>query len=305
MSGNVIDSSARALLILIVPIALITVLFLKAWPFVLALLVITISFQFWQQYQWQQWSKQINPFFNRLIKENQGCLTPLDLSIKANISGAIAQQYLDKRAEEFGAQRQVYEDKGTVYYFLTANALGSIFNDSEPVVDLENELVPGEVVKRIEALKPEQVREKRSGETSQQTQGSRDTETGRREIPPPTSFTQPEAPTPEVKESSSSEVANPPEPSTDQKNSLSQALSSVIAVEADRESSTPQEQSNSQSLIQGELAKRLDVHSSTVGKHKSDPDFPQWSQSRDPEGIAWKYSSETKEFSPIDNLEGA
>jgi len=304
MSGNVIDSSARALLILIVPIALITVLFLKAWPFVLALLVITISFQFWQQYQWQQWSKQINPFFNRLIKDNQGCLTPLDLSIKANISGAIAQQYLDKRAEEFGAQRQVYEDKGTVYYFLTANALGSIFNDSEPVVDLENELLPGEVVKRIEALKPEQVSEKRSGEKSQQTRDATDAGTGRREIPHDTS-TQPEATTLEGKESSSSEAANPPKPLTDQKISLSQALSSVIGVEADKESSAPQEQSDSQSLIQGELAKRLDVHSSTVGKHKSDPDFPQWSQSRDPEGVAWKYSPETKEFSPIDNLEGA
>jgi len=232
MSGNVIDSSARALLILIVPIALLTVLFLKAWPLVVALLVITISFQVWQQYQWQQWSKQINPFFNRLIKDNQGCLTPLDLSIKANISGPVAKQYLDKRAEEFGAQRQVYEDKGTVYYFLTANALGSIFDESEPVIDLENQFITGEVVKRIEALKPEE-------------------------------------PTPEVDQSSAS-----------------------------------LEQSASQSLIQGELAKRLDVHSSTVGKHKSDPDFPQWSQSRDPEGIAWEYSPTTKEFSPIEQTDG-
>jgi hypothetical protein len=243
MSGNVIDSSSRALLILILPIALLTVLFLKAWPLVVALLVITISFQVWQQYQWQQWSKQINPFFNRLIKDNQGCLTALDLSIKANISGAAAKQYLEKRAEEFGAQRQVYEDKGTVYYFLTANALGSIFDDSEPVVDLDSELVPGEVVKRIEALKPEE-------------------------------------PTPEVGESS---ISEPPTP---------------------LESSAPQDQPASQSLIQGELAKRLDVHSSTVGKHKSDPDFPQWSQSRDPQGVAWEYSPETKEFSPIEQTKG-
>ncbi|NEP09834.1 MAG: hypothetical protein F6K14_06350 [Symploca sp. SIO2C1] len=244
MSGNVIDSSSRALLILIVPIALLAVLFLKAWPLVVALLVITISFQVWQQYQWQQWSKQVNPFFNRLIKDNQGCLTPLDLSIKASISGAAAKQYLDKRAEEFGAQRQVYEDQGTVYYFLTANALGSIFDESEPLVDLENEFVTGEVVKRIEALKPEE-------------------------------------PTPEVGESPTDE---PPTP---------------------LESSASQEQPTSQSLIQGELAKRLDVHSSTVGKHKSDPDFPQWSQSRDPQGIAWEYSAKTKEFSPIEQTEEA
>ncbi|MEL7523868.1 MAG: hypothetical protein AAGJ80_19980, partial [Cyanobacteria bacterium J06553_1] len=49
-----------------------------------------------------------------------------------------------------------------------------------------------------------------------------------------------------------------------------------------------------QSLIQAELAKRLDLNSSTVGRRKSDPDFPLWSMSKDPEGIAWKYDPDTK-----------
>jgi hypothetical protein len=62
-----------------------------------------------------------------------------------------------------------------------------------------------------------------------------------------------------------------------------------------------QEQNTLKTLIQAELAKRLDVHSSTVGKRKSDSDFPEWSQSRDPEGIAWIYSPETKEFLPMEN----
>ncbi len=55
-------------------------------------------------------------------------------------------------------------------------------------------------------------------------------------------------------------------------------------------------------MIQAELAKRLDVHSSTVGKRKSDPDFWEWSQSRDPEGIAWEYRSDTKEFVPLEKI---
>jgi hypothetical protein len=55
-------------------------------------------------------------------------------------------------------------------------------------------------------------------------------------------------------------------------------------------------------LIQAELAKRLDVHASTVGKRKSEEDFPEWSQSRDPEGIAWKYDPDTKEFTPIETV---
>ncbi|MBR8834704.1 MAG: hypothetical protein DSM106950_11865 [Stigonema ocellatum SAG 48.90 = DSM 106950] len=54
------------------------------------------------------------------------------------------------------------------------------------------------------------------------------------------------------------------------------------------------------SLIQSELAKRLNVYSSTVYKRREDPDFPQWSRSKDPDGIAWTYSKKTKEFFPLE-----
>lgn len=54
------------------------------------------------------------------------------------------------------------------------------------------------------------------------------------------------------------------------------------------------------SLIQSELAKRLNVYSSTVYKRRNDPDFPEWTRSRDPDGIAWSYSQKTKEFFPIE-----
>ncbi|MGL5803879.1 MAG: hypothetical protein ACRC11_00290, partial [Xenococcaceae cyanobacterium] len=53
-------------------------------------------------------------------------------------------------------------------------------------------------------------------------------------------------------------------------------------------------------LIQSDLAKRLEINPSTIGRKKSDPDFPQWSQSRDPEGVAWQYLAETRMFSPVD-----
>src|SRR4028118_256439 len=152
MTGKVIDSSATGLLVLILPIAFLIVLLLKAWPLLLALFIISISLRVWQQYQWKQWSKQINPYFNQLIKENQGCLTPLDLSITANLSGSAAQRYLDKKAEEFGAQRQVYEDKGPVYYFLTASALGSIFDNSEPQPELEGESSSNQTPELMEVL---------------------------------------------------------------------------------------------------------------------------------------------------------
>ncbi len=54
------------------------------------------------------------------------------------------------------------------------------------------------------------------------------------------------------------------------------------------------------SLIQSELAKRLNVYSSTVYKRRNDPDFSEWSRSRDPDGIAWTFSQKNKEFFPLD-----
>jgi hypothetical protein len=57
------------------------------------------------------------------------------------------------------------------------------------------------------------------------------------------------------------------------------------------------------SLIQSELAKRLNVYSSTVYKRRNDPDFPEWSRSRDPDGIAWSFSEKTKEFFPLEEDE--
>lgn len=57
------------------------------------------------------------------------------------------------------------------------------------------------------------------------------------------------------------------------------------------------------SLIQSELAKRLNVYSSTVYKRRNDPDFPEWSRSRDPDGIAWSFSRKSKEFFPLEEEE--
>lgn len=248
MTGKVIDSSASAagLLILILPFALVMVLLVKAWPLLLVLLIVGIGLRVWQHYQWQQWSKQVNPFFNQLIKENQGCLTALDLSIKGSLSAPAAQRFLDKKAEEFGAQRRVYEDKGTVYYFLTASALGSIFDESEPLLELEDDALFSQASTLSDPLLQKELGASSPDEAEFKPLGQH--------------------------------------PSQDQDVWTESAHST---------------QRSPHALIQAELAKRLDVHSSTVGKRKSDPDFSQWSQSRDPEGVAWAYSPDTKEFLPL------
>lgn len=44
------------------------------------------------------------------------------------------------------------------------------------------------------------------------------------------------------------------------------------------------------------LAHRLNISATTISKRKSKPDFPQWSSSKDPNGIAWTYSKKSKLF---------
>lgn len=256
MTGKVIDSSAKGILILILPIAFLCVLLLKAWPYLLALLLAATIFTVWQQYEWLKWSKQVNPFFNLLIKENQGCLTALDLSLKANISGPAAQRYLERKAAEFGAKRRVYEDRNTVYYFLTASALGSIFESSEPLPEPEYESLTSQAPRLIQLL------------TESAADGWDNSDLN-------------------------SQIEEDDQPVVHPFKNLGKLLDESEEIPA-------QEKKVIQSLIQSELAKRLDVHASTIGKHKSDPDFPEWSQSKDPEGIAWKYSAKRREFFPVD-----
>ena len=346
MTEKEIDSSATGLLVLILPIAFLIVLLFKAWPVLLALLLVSITLRVWQQYQWQQWSKRVNPYFNQLIKENQGCLTALDLSMKANLSGSAARLFLDRKAEEFGAQRREYEGKGTVYYFLTVSSLGSLLEESEPPPELEDE-DEEDIATLTPALPTSELIETLTQKDSHPSHSHGESSiSGRQELPEPPnaeeSVSSVEGSTPDQVEVKEEEPVSPVEVSTPNQVALEEEepvslvevssteepvspveVSSKHQVEAKLEPLQPpqseptellkekehlyqdaptQNQEVYKALIQAELAKRLDVHSSTVGKRKSDEDFPEWSQSRDPEGIAWGYNPETKEFVPLEKI---
>ncbi|MEC4985634.1 MAG: hypothetical protein SAJ37_00610 [Oscillatoria sp. PMC 1068.18] len=302
MTGKGIEGNAAGILILILPIALAIVLILKAWPLLLGLTLLAIVFKIWQEHQWRQWSQKVNPFFTQLITENQGCITPLDLSLKANLTANSARRFLEKKAEEYGAQRKNYEGKGIVYYFLTARALGSIFDDSEPTSDLEfdsEKLPAGKQTSATEVAKLLDNEEKVSQKAA----------TPSTPVSPPV-----ESKTPELAKAET-DTASPPGETAPTEEIHPKAVSQTptdtasppgetIPITSDEEQQasieSEQELENaSQSIIQAELAKRLEVHSSTVGKRKTDADFGEWSQSKDPEGIAWEYSPNTKMFSPI------
>jgi hypothetical protein len=51
-------------------------------------------------------------------------------------------------------------------------------------------------------------------------------------------------------------------------------------------------------MTQADLAKRLGVATSTIGRMQSKSNFLEWSQQRDPNSIAWVKSKETKLFHP-------
>ena len=93
----------------------------------------------------------------------------------------------------------------------------------------------------------------------------------------------------------------PPPPIPQEEEAQSESKSESEPVPTHEEVRKPlEEQLVFGSLIQSELAKRLNVYSSTVYKRRNDPDFAQWCRSRDPDGIAWSYSRKSKEFFPME-----
>ena len=251
MTGQVLDRNSNGILVLIIPVAFAIVIICQLWPVLLGLAISIISWKVWQNYQWRKWSEQVNPYFNNLIKENRGYLTPLDLSLKANLSARAAKAFLERKSAEYGTSPTQVEDKGVVYYFPTASALGRIFDDSEPVGDFE---------------------EKEDTITDSQ-------------VTIDTSSTAQESNTVSFKEITQLAKQQQPESTTD-------SSTETESVKTDVEP-----------INQAELAKRLDVNSSTVGRNKvkSEADFAMWSQSKDPEGIAWKYLEQDNEFVPLES----
>lgn len=288
MNEKSLDSSADTFLVILLPLAFVIVFLFATWPVLLGLIVLSISFKIWQQRRWQQWSQQVNPIFHQLIQATQGRVTSLDLAMKANISAAVAKKYLDTKAEEFGASQQNYEDCGTVYYFITSSILGNILDQSEPPIESEQE--KNQDLKQI-AVQTLDEELKNESESIQVITPQAETSTA-----DSIHF-------PALTEASADSSIEPPAIASESADSFIE--SSAVASEPSEDTFQHVEPLNHtksvpKSLIQSELAKRLNVYSSTVYKRRDDPDFSQWSHSKDPDGIAWKFSRKTKEFQPLE-----
>lgn len=302
MPATATKNIATGCLVLLLPIAFLLSFVFVAWPVLVALLLLLISLRVWQESQWQKLSQKVNPIFHELIQVNQGAVTALDLAMKANISASAAQRYLDAKVEEFAARTVDYEDQGTVYYFITASTLGSIFDKSEPPSLYERKpLTPSTPTKIPDESTTPSLEDSNPITPSTPAKTYDDSQPfSRHESEPIKSstlgkiFDESEPPSLE-------ETASPDDPPKLPEPLAEEEPTESLSQEQEEPAAPPVEkQVAAQSLIQSELAKRLEVHSSTIFKRRADPDFAEWSRSRDPEGIAWEYSADTKEFYPLE-----
>ncbi len=187
------------------------------------------AWRLWKRYVRKRQDKftHLDQVFYRLIRENDGWITPLDLAMNAQVPSEDVREFLDQKASEFSAQFEVTEQGGILYYFSTAQSL---------ISSLEEEKIDGLPNIKAETVTAVDLNSEKPGEVSL--------------------FPVPLSPTP-----ASLDIP--------------------------------------ENLNQLELAKRFNVHPSTLSKWKTKPQFKDWCYQRDPDHIIWQYSEEKKRFYPI------
>jgi hypothetical protein len=285
--------SATGCLLILLPAALAMSALFVAWPLILGGTLLIAGGNIWQNYEWAKTARSIDPVFQQLVIQNRGEISPIDLSLKANISGKVSQRYLVSRASEFGTGSRQHPDRGQIYYFVSVSTLGSIFDDSElDSVAIESAANP------VAVLQP-----------------SASIPAPRQEVSIAPVVIPPVVEVATVSIPAIVEPISPPEPPTvaepvSELSNLRQLfdeetappMTPVVAVEPESTPEVPTisaPQAPLVTIIQSELAKRLDVHSSTIYKRRGEPDFTDWTRNRDPDGLAWGYAEATKEYYQI------
>ncbi|HAN74233.1 MAG TPA: hypothetical protein DCQ51_02580 [Planktothrix sp. UBA8407] len=138
-SNPKINPPERGYLTLLLPVAVVLFILQKAFP----LAILTVggwgSWRVWKYYQQRQQNQlaTLDEVFYRLIRENQGRITALDLAMHTQQSGTKVQEYLDQRATEFAAGYEITDVGGMIYYFPTAQPSQTV-EDPLPLPTVEN-----------------------------------------------------------------------------------------------------------------------------------------------------------------------
>ncbi len=272
MPDRVINSrSATGCLLVLLPAALAMSAIFVAWPYILGGTLLFVGGNVWQNYEWAKTVRSIDPTFQRLVVQNRGEISPIDLSLTGNISGGLAKKYLAAKAEQFGTGSREYPDRGQVYYFMTVSTLGAIFDDSESE-DIELPAIAA-AVSPVVALPQIQSLVVTAEPVT---------------IP---------LPEPVVAYQPAAELTNLRQLFDEEPTPIATPIHSESVPVVD---DTPPFNVPMVTIIQSELAKRLDVHSSTIYKRRSEPDFTDWTRNRDPEGLGWAYAEVSKEYYRVD-----
>jgi hypothetical protein len=284
--------NATGFLLILVPAALAMSALFVAWPYILGLTAIVAAGNIWQSYEWTKTARSIEPSFQQLVVQNRGEITPIDLSLKANISGKVATRYLITKADEFGTRSRQHPDRGRIFYFISVSTLGDIFDDSE----LEAEPAAIMPAQAPVVAAPVAVRE------------SVPTATASVSPQPSAATVAPQLQPAAIAQSIVTEVIPTPQPAIPVAQPPTSDLSDLARLLDEQPVATNVEPTAAASprqpptdaplvtILQSELAKRLDVHSSTVYKRRSEPSFTDWTRNRDPEGLAWGYDEASKEY---------
>ncbi|MDJ0553553.1 MAG: hypothetical protein QNJ68_03755 [Microcoleaceae cyanobacterium MO_207.B10] len=247
------DSSPTNNFPIVVPIGLGLLMLGLSWRlFVIITFGSAITWLIRYYYQQQQQQQAcLNATFYQLIQENQGHITALDLAISSQLPGKVVQEFLEERSKEFGAELEITDQGGFLYFFPTAVSLISsqkkeaeIYNEKSQQLEDSTQLVSEEIIDTFSSHSNPQIQQNHPHITTNK----------------------------ELSQLNQKKLQNNPFHSSPQVISLS--------------------------LSQKELASRLKVHTSTISKRKTKPDFAQWSSQKDPESISWEYSQELARFSP-------
>ncbi len=310
--------SATGFMLVLIPAALTMSALFVAWPIILGVTLAIAGGNIWQNYEWSKTTRSIDPVFQELIIQNRGEITSLDLALNANVSGSVSNRYLTAKASEFGTGSRQHPDLGQVYYFVTVSTLGRIFDDSEleppaimpattPVAAFDPfaRRSRSEIVRQPELAVAEVVR--------QPEVNSPVTESAQANLPLPveTTFNPVVAQATQIADlpDKTAELSSDPIELPDKSAAaiVAEIVGSDAAEREHREIVPDPVQTQQQKppanpvlIIQSELAKRLDVHSSTIYKRRSEENFTDWTRNRDPEGIAWGYAEATKEYYRVD-----
>jgi hypothetical protein len=303
--------SATGCLLILLPAALAMSALFVAWPLILGVTLAIAGGNIWQSYEWSKTTRSIDPVFQQLIVQNRGEISPIDLSLKANIAAPVSKKYLAIKANEFGTGSRQHPDRGQVYYFVSVSTLGSIFDDSErDIAEIELATTPAA------ALQPATTPVVMPAVTSPPATATPVTTPV---TPAPSAAAEIAAPpTTAVEPSARADVLPSPEPPAVP--APSAKLSNLRQLFDEGESAPPTTTANTVeptipiadaattpppdlplvTIMQSDLAKRLDVHSSTVYKRRSEPGFTDWTRNRDPDGLAWGYAEASKEYYRVD-----